>query len=163
MYSNEPYLLELLQEASLVDAAALEDVKHKKKSQESTLEGLISLNLVNDESIAEVLATNTGMEYVDLGKLEIDPSVASHVPADSAVRFGIVPIAEGGGTLVVAVIDPLDFDSLDSVRHVLSVEPEFVVASVSAVRQRQLDFYRADLDEDQIKKIDPNKIWIKIC
>ncbi|MAS95520.1 MAG: type II secretion system protein E [Verrucomicrobiales bacterium] len=158
MYSNEPYLLELLQEASLVDAAALEDVKHKKKSQESTLEGLISLNLVNDESIAEVLATNTGMEYVDLGKLEIDPSVASHVPADSAVRFGIVPIAEGGGTLVVAVIDPLDFDSLDSVRHVLSVEPEFVVASVSAVRQRQLDFYRADLDEDQIKKIDPNAV-----
>ncbi|MEM9017427.1 MAG: type II/IV secretion system protein, partial [Verrucomicrobiota bacterium] len=130
-YSNESYLIELLQEAHLLDDAMLEDANHKKKGTESLLEGLLSLNLINSESIAETLATNAGMEYVDLGKMDVDESVASHVPAESAVRFGIVPIAEGGGSLVVAVADPLDFDSLDSVRHVLSVEPEFVVASDS--------------------------------
>ena len=127
MYANEPYLLELLQEAHLFDAAALEDVNHKKKSTESVLEALISLNLIPDENVAEVLANNAGMEYVDLGKMEIDPSVSSHVSGDSAVRFKIVPIAESNGGLVVAVTDPLDFDTLDSVRHLLSVEPEFVV------------------------------------
>ena len=160
MYSNESYLLELLQEAHLFDDAALEDVSHKKKAQESTLEGLLSLNLVSDEQIAEVLATNSGMEYVDLGKLEIDPSVSQHVPADSAVRFGIVPIAEGGGNLVIAVTDPMDFDALGSVRHVLSVEPEFVVASESAIKQRQLDFYQSELDADQIAKLDADAIAV---
>ena len=33
LYTNEPYLLELLQEAQLVTKAALDEVKHKKKSQ----------------------------------------------------------------------------------------------------------------------------------
>lgn len=160
MYSNESYLLELLQEAHLVDDAALEDVKHKKNSEDSTLEALLALNLISDENIAETLATNAGMDYVDLRKLDVDPSVAQNVPADSAVRFGIVPIAEGGGTLVIAVTDPMDFDSLDSVRHVLSVEPEFVVASESAIKQRQLDFYATELDADQIKKLDADAITV---
>ena len=158
MYSNDSYVVQLLQEALLVDDAALEDVKHKKKSDESTLEALISLNLVNDDNIAETLATNSGMEYVDIRKMDVDPSVASNVPADTAVRFGIVPIAEGNGQLVVAVTDPLDFDSLDSVRHVLAVEPEFVVGAASAIKQRQLDFYASELDADQIKKLDADAI-----
>ena len=160
MYSNETYLLDLLQEAHLFDDAALEDVSHKKKAQDSTLEGLLALNIINDEQIAEVLATNCGMDYVELRKLDIDPSVAQHVPAASAVRFGIVPIAEGGGTLVIAVTDPMDFDALDSVRHVLSVEPEFVVASESSIKQRQLDFYQSELDADQIAKLDADAIAV---
>jgi len=158
LYSNEPYLLDLLREANVFDEAALEDVNHKKKNQESVIEGLMSLGLVTDEKIAEILAASAGMEYVELSKMEIDPSVATQVPADSAVRFKIVPIAFGGGSLVIAVTDPLDFDSLDSVRHVLSVEPEFVVASDSAIKQRQLDFYQAELDAEQIAKLDSDAI-----
>tara|TARA_B100000925_G_C22010382_1_gene476024 strand:- start:5154 stop:6800 length:1647 start_codon:yes stop_codon:yes gene_type:complete len=149
-----------LQEAHLFDAAALEDVNHKKKSTESVLEALISLNLITDENVAEVLANNAGMEYVDLGKMEINPSVSSHVSGDSAVRFKIVPIAESNGGLVVAVTDPLDFDTLDSVRHLLDVEPEFVVASNSAIKQRQLDFYASELDADQIGKLDGEAIAV---
>jgi len=153
LYSNENYLLQLLQEASLVDEAMLEDVRHKKKSQESLLEGLVSLHRVSEEDIARTLATNSGMEYVELGKMDIDPDVGGAIDADTSVRFKIVPIVQTPDALVVAVADPLDFDALDSVRHVLSVEPEFVCASESAIRQRQLDFYSADLDSDQLKKL----------
>jgi len=160
LYSNEPYLLELLQEAGLVSPAALEDVRHKKKSQESTIDALLSLNLLTDEAIAQTLASNAGMEYLDLKKLDLDPSVAAAVPAESAVRFRIVPVVNNGGTLVIAVTDPLDFDALDSVRHVLSVEPEFVVASDSAIKQRLLDFYASQLDADQIAKLDAAAIAV---
>lgn len=160
MYSNESYILELLQEALLVTPAALEDVRHKKKSQESTLEALLSLNHITDEAIAQTLAENAGMEYVDLKKLDLDPSIGAAVPADTAVRFQVVPIVDNGGTLVIAVADPLDFDALDSLRHILSNEPEFVVASVSAIKQRLLDFYASQLDSDQIAKLDANAIAV---
>lgn len=160
MYSNESYLLELLQEAQLVTPAALEDVRHKKKSQESTIEALLSLNLLTDETIAQTLAENAGMEYVDLKRLDVNPAVSARLTPDAAVRFRVVPIAEGGGTLVIAVTDPLDFDALDSLRHVLTVEPEFVVASDSAIKQRQLDFYASQLDSDQIAKLDAQAIAV---
>jgi type IV pilus assembly protein PilB len=100
------------------------------------------------------------MDYVDLKRLDVNPGVASRLPADAAVRFRVVPIAEGGGTLVIAVTDPLDFDALDSLRHVLTVEPEFVVASDSAIKQRQLDFYASQLDSDQIAKLDSQAIAV---
>jgi type IV pilus assembly protein PilB len=160
LYSNESYLLELLQEAQLVTPAAMEDVRHKKKSQESTIDALLSLNLLTDETIAQTLAENAGMDYVDLKRLDVNPAVAMRLAADAAVRFRVVPIAEGGGTLVIAVTDPLDFDALDSLRHVLTVEPEFVVASDSAIKQRQLDFYASDLDSDQIAKLDSQAIAV---
>ncbi len=160
MYANESYLLDLLKEADLVDAASIEDVTHKKKGQESTLEALLAQNVINDGNIAEILAQNSGMEYVDIRKMDIDPTVATNVPAETAVRFGIVPIAESAGTLVVAVTDPLDFDGLDSVRHILSVEPEFVVSSSSAIKQRQLDFYATELGSEQISKLDENAIAV---
>ena len=145
----------------MVTKAALDEVKHKKKSQESTIEALLSLNLLTDEGIATTLADSAGMEYVDLKRMEINPAVAASIPADQAVRFRIVPIAESGGSLVVAVTDPLDFDALDSVRHVLSGEPEFVVASDSAIKQRQLDFYSSQLDAEQISKLDADAIAVK--
>lgn len=153
MYANENYVIQLLQEASLVDDAAIEDVQHKKGSQESLLEGLLSQNKITEEDVAQTLATSSGMEFIDLRKADLDPSIASEVEADAAVRFGIVPVARSGDALVIAVADPLDFDALDSVRHVLSGEPEFVCASDSAIKQRQLDFYSADLDNDQITKL----------
>jgi type II secretory ATPase GspE/PulE/Tfp pilus assembly ATPase PilB-like protein len=160
LYSNESYLLELLQEAQLVTPAAMEDVRHKKKSQESTIEALLSLNLLTDETIAQTLAENAGMDYVDLKRLDVNPAVAARLAPDAAVRFRVVPIAEGGGSLVIAVTDPLDFDALDSLRHVLTVEPEFVVASDSAIKQRQLDFYASQLDSDQIAKLDSQAIAV---
>lgn len=160
LYSNESYLLELLQEAQLVTSAAMEDVRHKKKSQESTIEGLLSLNLLTDETVAQVLAENAGMEYIDLKRIDVNPSVSAAMAPDVAVRFRAVPVAEGGGSLVIAVTDPLDFDALDSLRHVLSVEPEFVVASDSAIKQRQLDFYASQLDADQIARLDAAAITV---
>ena len=138
----------------------MEDVRHKKKSQESTIEALLSLNLLTDETIAQTLAENAGMDYVDLKRLDVNPAVAARLAPDAAVRFRVVPIAEGGGSLVIAVTDPLDFDALDSLRHVLTVEPEFVVASDSAIKQRQLDFYASQLDSDQIAKLDSQAIAV---
>jgi hypothetical protein len=38
----------------------MEDVRHKKKSQESTIDALLSLNLLTDETIAQTLAENAG-------------------------------------------------------------------------------------------------------
>ena len=46
MYTNESYLIERLQEAQLVTKAALEDVNHKKKSQESIIEALTPSQMI---------------------------------------------------------------------------------------------------------------------
>lgn len=160
MYANDTYLLQLLQESGVVTDDMVEDVRHKKGSQETMLEALVSQNKIAEEDIAQTLATNSGMEFVDIRKMDIDPAVASAVDAQSAVRFKIVPIAQTGNSLVIAVTDPLDFDALDSVRHILTVEPEFVCATDAAIKQRQVDFYATELDAEQLQKLDSQAIAV---
>ncbi len=154
LYTNENFLVELLQEASLLDQTQIEDVSHQKKSGQSLLETLIRQGKITEEQVAQTLAVNSGMEFVDLLKMpEIDPNAVSTISADAAVRFKVIPIVNTGSELVVAVSDPLDFDALDSVRHVLPMEPQFVCATKSAIEQLLVDHFGAELSPEQMKSL----------
>ena len=154
MYTNENYLIELLQEASLIDDTQMTDASHQKKSGESLLEALIKTGKVTEEQVAQTLAVNSGMEFVDLLKMpEIDPNAVSTITADAAVRFKVIPIVNTGHELVVAVSDPLDFDALDSVRHVLPMEPQFVCATKSSIQKLLIEHFGAELNADQMKQL----------
>ncbi len=160
MYSNEDYLIELLQESGTLEAAALEDARHKKKSQDTMLETLVKLNKVNEEDIAKTLAVNSGMDFLDIGKVDIDRSAVEAVDGQTALRYKIVPVVYTGSQLVVAIADPLDFDALDSVRHVLPVEPEFVCAAQGQIQQCLLEFYSADMTDEQRAQMDQESVSV---
>jgi len=154
LYANENYLIELLKEASLITNTQIEDVSHQKKSGQSLLDALVSQGKVSEESVAQTLAINSGMEFVDLLKMpKIDPAVIKLISADAAARFKVVPIMKSGGDLVVAVVDPLDFDALDSVRHVLPLEPQFVCATKSAIEGLIVEHFQTQLDAAQMKSL----------
>lgn len=154
MYANENYLIELLKEASLLNDTQIEDAGHQKKSGQSVLEALVSLGKVSEEDVASTLAVNSGMEFVDLLKMpEIDPAAVKAITADAAARFKVIPIVNTGSELVVAVVDPLDFDALDSVRHVLPMEPQFVCGTKSAIEGLIVEHFGAELDASQMKSL----------
>ena len=65
-YSNEEYLIELLLEAGALDERAVQTARGTKKPNESVIDTLIKTGVVSDEQIAQNVAVNSGMEYVDL-------------------------------------------------------------------------------------------------
>ncbi len=138
----------------MLDEAQIEDATHQKKNNESLLEALVRQNFVSEENVAQTLAVNSGMEFVDLLKMpNIDPAAVQTITADAAARFKVIPIVNSGGQLVVAVVDPLDFDALDSVRHVLPMEPEFVCGTRSAIEGLIVEHFQTELDEAQMKNL----------
>ena len=154
MYANEKYLIDLLKEASLIDDSQIQDVSHQKPSGQTLVEALVRQGKVSEEDIAKTLAVNSGMDFVDLLKVpEIDPAAVQSISADAAARFKVLPIVNTGNELVVAVFDPLDFDALDSVRHVLPMEPQFVCATRSAIEQLIVDHFGAELDSSQLQNL----------
>ncbi len=153
MYQNESFLLQLLTEAGHLTDEILEEVDQSKQPDESMIEGLFSQNRLDEETVAKTLAVNSGLEFVDLLKRPVDKEIAPRIDGSLAVRYGVLPIAEVGENLIVAVVDPMDFDALDSLRHTLDREPEFVVGTPTAIKQMQLDFYNAVLSPEELKKI----------
>ncbi len=148
MFSNEDYLLQLLTESGLVSDHVIESVRQSSGSA-SVIEKLIQDGHVGQAEIAQVLASSNSLAYVDLAQLTVPPHVANSVPDEIARRYKTVPVDDDGYILTLAVADPLDFETLDSLPHVLAREVAFVVATPAAIHTYLKDFYGAT-DADQV-------------
>lgn len=142
MFSNEDYLLKLLIETGYVSEEIIETIRQSPGDGSAT-EKLIQTGVLNQEIIASVLASSNALEYCDLANTRIEPYVVSSVPDEIAQRYKAIPIYDDGNTLTLAIADPFDFETLDSLPHVLSREVNFVVATPDAIQQILKTFYNA--------------------
>ncbi len=62
-------------------------------------------------------------------------------PRDKAYRYKAVPIALNDDVLVVAISDPLNFDTLDNLRFLLKREIETVCATPEQIKQALVKYY----------------------
>ncbi len=129
MYSNEEFLLELLIESGQVNNAGLEHARKTKKPNETLVEALIKSGTVSQEDVARTMAFNSGMEFVDLTGQAVSLEMKAIVPEEVARRYKIVPLGFDGGRLQIAISDPNNFETLDSLPHVLKTEMDFVCAT----------------------------------
>jgi general secretion pathway protein E/type IV pilus assembly protein PilB len=81
------------------------------------------------------------MDYVDLTALTISEDVIQLIPREVAKRFKVVPLAESDTGLMIAVGDPLNFDTFDSLHHMLQRDLEFVCATPEAISTAYRQYY----------------------
>jgi type II secretion system protein E len=81
---------------------------------------------------------------IDLSAQAIPPEVINQIRAEDAHRFKVVPVAFGPSGLIVAVNDPLDIDTIDSLSFLLQQEIELVCASPEQIRQALIKYYGTD-------------------
>lgn len=133
MYSNEDYLLELIVESGLITHDEIAAARSQLRGAESVIEHLITGNRLTEEQVAQVCAQSSSMEYVELRGATIDPELFNQISEEVARRFRVVPITDDGFTLTVAISDPLNFEVLDTLPHVLGREVNPVCATGSAI------------------------------
>ena len=133
VYSNEDYLLELIVESGLITHDEIAAARSQLKGSESVIEHLITGNRLTEEQVAQVCAQSSSMEFVELRGATIDPELFNQISEEVARRFRVVPIADDGFTLTVAISDPLNFEVLDTLPHVLGREVNPVCATGSAI------------------------------
>lgn len=79
-------------------------------------ETLASLGFVRAAVLGPYLSAATGFPYVDLAEFSIDFDCARLIPEHLARRKMLLPIAERGDELHVAMADPLDLAAVDDLR-----------------------------------------------
>lgn len=141
VFSNEDYLLQLLTEAGVISAELIESARHAGAG--SVIDKLIQSGHLTQVDVAQVLASSNALEFFDLANASIPPQVATSVPDEVARRYKVVPVQDDGYMLTLAVADPSDFETLDSLPHVLSRELNFVVATPEAIDHILKTFYHA--------------------
>ncbi|MBC7981203.1 MAG: Flp pilus assembly complex ATPase component TadA, partial [Armatimonadetes bacterium] len=144
MFSNEDYLAELLAEAGVITEEQIQHARSNLSGSETIIEHLISHTSLKEKQVAETLATNAGIPFIDLAGFHFDPAVILTVSEDIARRYRVIPVYDDGMYLTVAVADPLDFETLDSLPHVIGRELNLNCATQSDINHHLLQFYNVD-------------------
>jgi type IV pilus assembly protein PilB len=111
-------------------------------------EVLADQEVASEEEIAQAVADQLGLDYVDLSAYEIDANAATLLATDIARRYQVIPIAFQDDELVVAMSDPANIFAVDDLRIVTGYEIRPVVASESDLT-RAIDKFgamRQDVD-----------------
>ena len=113
---------EILQEKGLVskadaDRAAEFGLNNRKRIGEA----LVELELASEEAVAQALAEQHGLAYVEVSRQTISADALALVPEKLIKANLILPMSSDNGRLKVIIHDPLDLDTLDMLRFRLGV------------------------------------------
>jgi type IV pilus assembly protein PilB len=123
----------LLKEKRITPEQLQEALNYQRQNGGKLGYNLIKLGYVKDEEITALLSKQYGVPSIALTQFEIDPAVVKLVPAETALKYQIVPLSRSGATLTIAMTDPTNVFAMDDLKFMTGYNVEPVVASETAV------------------------------
>jgi len=137
-------LPDLLVEQGLIRAEQVQSLQAQAaKSGRSLKQLLVQQGMVTEQDLAQLIATQSGTTSIDLTNYLIKPEVIQLVPEALARKHLLVPVFKIGGSLTVAMEDPLNFFAVDELRLKTKCDIKTVVASEASIRQAIDQYYGA--------------------
>ena len=149
MAQNTDFILELLTEHGVIDQAQIDEGWERVANSEGKLDiidALKELEYIDDNEMMAILAQQFGLETLDLQGYQIPQEVIEAVPAEIAKQYKIVPVMKHDDMLTVAISDPTDMETIDSLRYVLKCDVDAVVSSAEQI-QKLFDHYYGTLED----------------
>ncbi len=144
MTSNDDYVMEVLKEEGLVSPEQIAEAQRIMPLHSSVVDALIASKILAFEDVLSVLSSRFGMEMISLVNLHIPPEAIQSVSVDIARKYKIMPVSKHDKVLTVAIGDPLEVDTLDSLRYLLKCEIEGVVAPPAEIAVALDRFYATE-------------------
>ncbi|HEY8315318.1 MAG TPA: ATPase, T2SS/T4P/T4SS family [Gaiellaceae bacterium] len=153
----------LLLRSGALSADQLESaLAEKERSGRRIGEIVVANGWVSPSQVAELLAEQHGLEYLDLLRVQVEPSAAGLLPEKFARRYEALPIRLlDEATVLVAVTDPTNVVTSDDLRLAIGLNVRVAVAAGPALFAAIDRAYRTTLDileeepaEDEVKDID---------
>ena len=123
---------------------------------------LLRLNYVTDETVRQALSKQLGIPFIDLEKVTIDRRLARVINRSYARRHSVLPIAQVGRTLTVAMDDPTAAGVIDELMQLTSFGITVVTSSSRAIQRAFRRLYEDEtqssienLGAHQVAPVDP--------
>lgn len=91
----------------------------QKKSGRRLGRVIIDTGLAGETDIAQALARQLAIPFVDLRKFNPEPSVLQLLPETQARRFRAIPLARRDGEIIVGMADPTDLNAYDEITRLI--------------------------------------------
>ena len=122
-------LLQLIKEKGLLDDMQFEEVMSEHaRTGKPVSEVLVNFGFVDTRTQLQLMADQLGTEVVDLSGVQFTPELLKTVPGNIARLHQVVPVAEYGSTLQIALAQPLNPSVMDELGFSLKRDVVPVVA-----------------------------------
>src|SRR5947199_3704247 len=102
---------------------------------------MVANKLIRPEDVTQAKAAHFGAEVVNLHDIKIPDDVIATVPRHIARKYRVVPVFRHDGSLTVAMADPSDLDTIDSLNHLLRMDISLQVASEADIESALSKYY----------------------
>ena len=147
----------LLADGSITEA----QLEHALTQQESVKlplgKILLKLNYITDETMRQALSKQLKIPFIDLEKVTIDRRLARVINRSYARRHSVLPIAQVGRTLTVAMDDPTAAGVIDELMQLTSFGITVVTSSSRAIQRAFRRLYE-DAPPSGIESVDAQLI-----
>ena len=145
MAEKDDYLLDLLVDLGFTNA---EQVAHARTEASGAGVGvvdyLVANKIVRPGDVTQAKAAQFGAEVVHLAGLKIEDDMISMVPRDIAKKYRVIPLFKIEDKVAVAIADPSDLNTLDSLHHLLNADIELRVASEADIEAALNKYYGSE-------------------
>jgi type IV pilus assembly protein PilB len=125
---------ELIVRAGLLSSVQLDAALAAARATGRRLgEVLVDDELVDERELAQIVAQQEGLEFIDLGKHDLDDDAVDLLSESSARRHAALPYRFEGVAVCVAIADPADDVALDAILEEIPRPVRFVVATKTEV------------------------------
>ena len=127
---------EILREhGKVTDAQVCEALNRQLGSDAALGHILFDMGLVNNNDITAAWGEQIGAEVVDLSTVQASRDLISKLPRTVAEKYSVFPVKAEGGTLTLAMSDPLDDSALKEISSLFRLKIKAVVSSALGIAQ----------------------------
>jgi type IV pilus assembly protein PilB len=141
MYLEDESIAQILTDVGLVSPGDMAQAKEQAKvAGRGVVQILLETGRLTEMDVTKALASQFGLDTVDLNKYEVPQEVLALVPRNLACQWKVLPIFKRGNQLTIAIANPLDMEAVDKLGESLSLTIQPVVSCLSDI-EAALDHY----------------------
>jgi DNA polymerase (family 10) len=117
---KDDYLADILVDLGFVSAEKVAETRREAAGgRVGVVDLLVANKVVRPADVTQAKAPHFGAEVVNLSELKIADDVIATIPRHIARKYRVVPVYKHDNSITVALADPSDLDTIDSLTHLL--------------------------------------------
>jgi type IV pilus assembly protein PilB len=144
----------LIKMGKLKRAQVVEALDIQKERRGPIGQILVELGYISPEDLIMALAAQSGMEPVEIGKIDVPPEIITQIPGQMANTFQVVPFEFNPerNELFIAMSDPENFVATDNLRTLLGLNIRPFIAKAEDL-QKALNRYYPEGEQESITSL----------
>jgi type IV pilus assembly protein PilB len=160
MAEKDDYLLDLLVDLGFVNHGQVAKARAESGGV-GIVDYLVANKVIRPGDVTQAKAAQFGAEVVQLAGLQIADDVLTIIPRNIAKKYRVIPVFKSEGKVAVAIADPSDLNTIDSLTHLLNAEIELRVASEQDIEAALNKYYGGSTEsvmEKAVQELTMNEV-----